>query len=535
MNNQLFNTNLESITTNEAGGNAYAFSPKHELAQYISTGTFSDAYYVEAKHQLNAMLLLLAKLDTTFIAKAAIYSREQAHMKDAPALLCAYLATKDIHLLKNIFPRVIDNVKMLRNFTQIIRSGVTGRKSFGNAPKKLIQDFLTKQTPEQLLRNSVGKNPTLGDIIKMVHPKAVNPGQNAMFAYLTGNKYDLEYLPMKVRDYIRWRKGEEVSFKGVSWVPFQLLTGKKLSTDEWAEILTHANWHMTRMNINTAARHSVFDNHPEIITVIANRLKDPIAIEKNKVFPYQLLATYMNLSVNIPNQILDALEDAIQIALKNIPDTTGNVVICPDVSGSMSMSITGYRKGRSSKVKCIDAAALVASGFKWKALDRCTILPFDTKVHSLEFEPTSVLDTAKILSTYGGGGTNCACPLEHLNNTNHQADLVIFISDNESWYHTNRSQDHWPHRWDYSLDVPTTVAAEWDKYKVNNPNAKLVCIDVQPYDTTQISDRDDVLNIGGFSDNIFNTISKFINEDNNDSDSTDNIHLFVNEIENIDL
>ena len=45
------------------------------------------------------------------------------------ALLCAVLATRDLDRLAEIFPQVIDNGKMLRNFVQILRSGITGPAS----------------------------------------------------------------------------------------------------------------------------------------------------------------------------------------------------------------------------------------------------------------------------------------------------------------------------------------------------------------------------------------------------------------------
>ena len=40
-------------------------------------------------------------------------------MKDMPALLAAILAVRDLELLAQVFPRVIDSGKMLRNFVQI--------------------------------------------------------------------------------------------------------------------------------------------------------------------------------------------------------------------------------------------------------------------------------------------------------------------------------------------------------------------------------------------------------------------------------
>ena len=35
------------------------------------------------------------------------------------------------------------------------------------------------------------------------------------------------------------------------------------------------------------------------------------------------------------------------------------------------------------------------------------------------------------------------------------------------------------------------------------------CIDVQPYRTVQAVERDDILNVGGFSDQVFGVISEF--------------------------
>ena len=51
--------------------------------------------------------------------------------------------------------------------------------------------------------------------------------------------------------------------------------------------------------------------------------------------------------------------------------------------------------------------------------------------------------------------------------------------------------------------------SEWSKFRARNPNAKLVCIDIQPNGTTQAAEREDILNIGGFSDHVFELLSLF--------------------------
>ncbi len=50
---------------------------------------------------------------------------------------------------------------------------------------------------------------------------------------------------------------------------------------------------------------------------------------------------------------------------------------------------------------------------------------------------------------------------------------------------------------------------EWETFKTRNPKAKLVCIDIQPYRTVQAAEREDILNVGGFSDAVFDVIAAF--------------------------
>ena len=48
---------------------------------------------------------------------------------------------------------------------------------------------------------------------------------------------------------------------------------------------------------------------------------------------------------------------------------------------------------------------------------------------------------------------------------------------------------------------------EWSQFKARNPQARMVCIDLQPYGTTQAQERDDIMNVGGFSDQVFELLA----------------------------
>ena len=479
---------------NEERAPAYALSPKHQLAQYVATGCLNTTFYATADKQVAKVLELCTDLDAEFIAKTAVFCRERGFMKDMPALLCAVLTVKDRELLARVFPRVIDNAKMLRNFVQIMRSGAVGRKSLGSAPKRLVREWLDARDPATLFKSNVGQDPSLTDIVKMVHPKPKDAAREALFGYFIGRDYAFDALPDVARNFEEFKKGDSLD---VPDVPFQMLTALELSTMEWTAIARRAPWQMTRMNLNTFARHGVF-GQPGITELIANRLRDGAAIAKARVFPYQLMVAYTMATANaaIPKEVCEALQDAMEIALANVPAVEGQVFVCPDVSGSMSSPATGYRKGATTAVRCIDVAALVAAAVLRKN-PRTEVLPFECDVVKVDLNSRdSVMTNAAKLAAIGGGGTNCSAPLALLNRRQAKGDLVIFISDYESWVDAGGGRG-------------TATMREWNAFKERNPNARLACIDVQPYRTVQAVDREDILNVGGFSDQVFDVISEF--------------------------
>ena len=100
---------------------------------------------------------------------------------------------------------MIDDGRMLRNFVQIVRSGQTGRKSLGTRPKRLVQRWLAQRSDEALFRAAVGNDPSLADVIKMVHPRPTSAARRALYAYLIGRPHDAAALPALVREFERYK------------------------------------------------------------------------------------------------------------------------------------------------------------------------------------------------------------------------------------------------------------------------------------------------------------------------------------------
>src|SRR5215212_3672982 len=360
---------------NEHGAPAYALTPKQALAQYAATGCLTQTFYAGAEEQLAVVLALCEKVEPEFVAKTAVYARERGLMKDMPALMLAVLASKDVQLLAKVFPRVVDNGKMLRNFVQIVRSGVAGRKSLGSAPKRLVREWLEARDASAVFRASVGRSPSLADVVKMVHPRPRDEERDALYGYLLGRGFRAESLPAVVREFEAFKAGDR-SF--VPDVPFQMLTALDLGTAEWVAIARRAPWQMTRMNLNTFARHGVFEVEG-MAQLIAERLRDAEAVRRARVFPYQLMAAFVSVDKRVPGVVREALQDAMEIAISNVPKINGKVYALPDVSGSMHSPATGHRKGATSKVRCIDVAALVAAAIV-RRNPQAEVIPFSDDV-----------------------------------------------------------------------------------------------------------------------------------------------------------
>ncbi|WP_152048754.1 RNA-binding protein [Aureimonas psammosilenae] len=477
---------------NHEGAPAYALEPRAALAQYAVTGTFNRTFHASGAAQLEAVLGLAREVEPLFLAKAAVYAAERAGMKDMPVALLAILSALDPVLFSRAFPRVVRSGKMMRGFVQVMRSGATGRRSLGTRPKRMVQAWIERATTAQVLHASVGNDPSLADVIRIVHPAPRTAERRALYAWAIGRPYDVAALPPEVAAFEAFKRDASQPLPDV---PFQMLTALPLTSEHWAEVARRGSWQMVRQNLNSFARKGAFEV-PGTAEAVADKLCDPAQVRRARVLPYQLLTAWHMASLKVPALVTDALQVAMEIAIESVPAVQGEVVVCPDVSGSMSSPVTGWRPGATSVVRCIDVAALVAAAML-RRNGQARVLPFAEGVVRVRLSARdSVMANARILGGIGGGGTNCSAPLKQLADERAKVSLVLFVSDNQSWMDAG------------GQGQATVMMREWARIKRLNPAARLVCLDIQPYAHTPAA-GDDVLNVGGFSDAVFALVRDF--------------------------
>lgn len=528
---------------NEAGGRAYRFAPKHALAQLAATGCFNGSFYSNASMQLDELHSLIAQVDdNAFLAKLAIYARERAFMKDMPAALLCALSTRDMELTHRVFHRVVDNGRVLRTLFQMIRSGQFGRKGLSSSLQRAFQRWLNDASVSMLLSASIGSNPSLRDVLRMARPVPKDNARRALFGWLTGKAVEKwapateADLPAEVQALNAYRSAatEEAQARiaGDLNLRWDLLADAARGPRVWKAIARQMGPQALRMNLNTLRRHKVvgMEVKNDMVDYVAGRIADPDEIRRSRQFPYQYLTAYLNADAQVPHKIKQALNNAAEIACGNVPELPGPVIIGLDTSGSMSSPVTGSRgRGATSVMRCIDVAALFAAAILRRNPDSI-VIPFDTRAYHAAVDASdSILSLSTRLARYGGGGTDCSIPLSEANTRYRDRRFAgaVLVSDCESWVDRGR-------QYGLGLHGASGVMTEWQTFVQNQMRLgghaivgpKLVCIDIQAYGTTQAPEREDILNIGGFSDAVFNVVSAFMRNDAN---------RFVTEVEAIAL
>lgn len=525
---------------NEAGGVAYRLPPKQALAHVAATGCFGGIYYADAQGQLDKLRALIDQVDDSlFLAKLAVYSRERAYMKDMPAALLLVLAQRDSKLFHRAFDRVVDNGRVLRTLFQMLRSGQFGRKSLSSSLQRAFQRWLNKASVSVLLSASIGNDPSLRDVLRLARPTPLDNERRAMFGWLTDKPVEKwspateNDLPELVQRLVAYRQAETPELQAgilarlnARW---DLLADAARGPLVWKAIARQMGPQALRMNLNTLARHDVLQDRG-MVEYVANRITDADEIRRSRQFPYQYLAAYLNAGDHVPRKIKAALQRAAEIACGNVPELAGPVVIGLDTSGSMRSPVTGHRgRGATSTMRCVDVAALFAAAIL-RRNPESVVVPFDTRAYEAKFDPQdTILSLAERLAKFGGGGTDCSLPLSEANTKYRERKFagVVLVSDNESWVYGGR-------RYAAGRHGATGVMTEWQGFVKNQLRLqgagmigpKLVCIDVQPYPTAQAPDRNDILNIGGFSDAVFNVVASFLASD---------AGRFVAEVESVEL
>lgn len=194
------------------------------------------------------------------------------------------------------------------------------------------------------------------------------------------------------------------------------------------------------------------------------------------------------------NKLVEALENAADEAVVNVPQLPGLTVVFADNSGSMDQKVS-----EKSKVSCAMASNVLA-GIVAKRSSDARICAFGTDVAEVRWtKRTRVMEFVQKISEADtkGCSTNGYRCAQWLMSEKIKADRVILLSDMQCW---DTRGGGWGRNYD-------SLADEWFKYKKTNENCWLHCVNVNGYGDSVVDEKSDKVNlVGAFSEKIINML-----------------------------
>ena len=489
-----FNSMLKGngVVKNHEGAKAYAMTPELELYSAVVTASLSDNFYEKQDERMERIEQLVWQVSPEFVARLAIYTRTEMHLRSIPLLLLVELAkvhNGDDLVAKAVEKTVLraDEIMELLTCYQYRNPSEGSAKKLGklsrqiqNGLKRAFNNFDEYQFAKYDRSNLEVK---LRDALFLVHPKAKNKAQQELFDKIANRQLETPYT---------W----ETELSALGQVSYNSQAEKDAFFREtWEELVNSGKLGYMAMLRNLRNMLEVGVSS-QVMQKVAKRICDPYQVEKSKQLPFRYLSAYREIKdvcYTSTALMLSALEKAVKCSAKNIDgfDENTRVLLASDVSGSMYRSISSR-----SSVYYYDIGILLSMLMKNRCNQVITGLFGDVwKVWNMP-QDNILSNTLGMLSHEGevGYSTNGYKVIDWLIEKNMVMDKVMMFTDLQMW-------DSWSGDSD-------AIEKSWKKYKKLAPNARLYLFDLAGYGNTPLRlTKPDVYLIAGWSDRVFNVLS----------------------------
>lgn len=330
-------------TTTYEGGEAYTKSVEDEWTNMLFSFILqnnADGFYesVDQKESrfVDLTKVIVEKYGPSFVANAAVFTRNELGLRTISELLAAYLNSysfEDKRRFYRSYFRRPDGVGEV--FSAVDYLG--GKRS--HALVRGACDYLSSLDEYQLGKYKLTKHKyNMFDLINITHANSV-----------AIDKYKRGMLAAPDTWEVSVGSAESKEARDAEWI--RLVTEEKLG---YLALLRNL-----RNILNTDGISESW-----IEEILIPQITNPDKIEKSMVFPYQIYTAWKALKIRLicPIELEKALSDAFKIAAKvSTPELPGKNVIVLDISGSMLSPYSANSLLTIKEVSAVYAAALYLS------------------------------------------------------------------------------------------------------------------------------------------------------------------------------
>jgi 60 kDa SS-A/Ro ribonucleoprotein len=398
-------------TTNAAGEESYSIDDKLKLIGYLSTSFATDKYYKSSDSQIDDLVDLIqgGTIDPLFVAKAAIYARDQLNMRTITHIAAASLAKTAsgkpwlTDFYNSIVVRPDDITEILAYYSMNFADKSKTGKKYPAAMKKGFAKALARFDEYQLAKYKGTGNLKLVDAMRITHAKGPLMDKLSKGSLAVPHTWETKLSAA----------GPDADKKASVWA--DLIKGSKLG---YMALLRNLK------NIDQQADKETLEKALKILV-------DPDRIRASRQLPFRFYTAYKTLQdqdLKSSREILSAVSKACDISCSNINlEFKGKTLVAIDTSGSMRSPCAGSRN-----LQCIEAGMLFAAAV-YKAVNGSDILGWADYAKYININPElPLVDMVRQLSQHNFGyGTNISSIFK---NAKPGYDRIIVFSDMQSWF-----------------------------------------------------------------------------------------------------
>ena len=535
-----YNSKKESVKPTEVNYMrelAFKMADKELLVSTVMTTFLQNSYYEREDEIVKRITDLVDKVDPLFSAKLAIYARNEGNLRSVTHLVSALLAkyVSGTDWGKRFYNRIVvrpDDISEIVSAYAILNGmGLHDLKKIPNSIKKGFKEALERLDAYQIDKYKMqNRDVSLIDLVRLFHPKGNEKNAEAYKRLVNGESL-ADLYETKILEKEMTKAGQ---------------TTKDATQEEKDEAKREAITGVLN-NVKGMPVMNLLRNLRNILLYAPDKVNDAceqLTIEKkilnSRLLPFRFATAYAEIEKmqygdtkskttssivfeseeskqqvsesrfnELKQNLLDAIEGAIEISCQNIPELEGNVALLIDDSGSMRGDAGGHsRVSAFSKTNSSMIAHLFASMMAWRQHDvyvglfgnRLIQVPYKRDMKLLDFNKESY----NIGARCGGATENGIYTfLETVVKEKKKIDNIIVFSDCQigrggyftEWYGT-------------SSDKRSKHFHElFKEFRKVNPNANFIVVNLRQSGGTSVFDKSQrILNIAGWSDKIFDTI-----------------------------
>lgn len=462
-----------NMTINHEGAPAYKASPQLDLYLRACSCLIEDRYYSKANEQLDELRKAVHACSRSFVLKLARYARQEMKLRTLPMILLAEASTmhsgnpaeskSDVRTYAaQIIQRADEPAEVLAYWIQHLGKGQ--KSKLPNALKKGLSDSLRRFDEYQLAKYNRSGDVKLKDVLQLVHAKPDTAERSAMYKRV-------------LEDNLATPDTWEVR-----------ISSQGSQKESWEAAARKMGIMALVRNLRNFEKHDAQDAMLHAIEV----LTDAKRVQASRILPFRWLAAEREVSSSL---LRDALREALELSLANVPVWEGRTAIFVDLSGSMHSALSGR-----SKMLYIDVAALMGAMATRLSGKDFLVGGFGHNYKDIRVSAKdSVLSNAeRIRHTDVGHSTNAYKAIESIRKRGKVFDRVLIFSDMQC-YDTR----------DRQIYADGSLAQEWQRYRSQiNGKALLYSIDLAGYGSLQFPEQQHgVFELGGWSERVLDLIT----------------------------